>query len=164
MKKLILLVTLLLTVCSSVFAESMEDVLKDCKLDRSRWKIVEWSEADNFVRFYDPGSVSVTGPGQFDVTINDYYYGATCRKNSCSQLGSKHYHIETWGFNTTKSTGTLRSFSLEDANQDTVDAYDYPLSMQIKTKINKKSIEAKTILKIKDSLKSDEEFNKEDRG
>ena len=161
MKKLMLLVMLLLTVCSSAFAESIDDVLKDCKLDRNRWKVVEWSKADHFVRFYDSDSVSVTGPGQFEVIINDYYYGSTCRKDNCAQLGSKHYHIEKWGFNTAKATGTLRSFSLKDANQETVDAYEYPTSMQIATDINKKSIEAKTVLKIKDSLKNDKEFTKE---
>ena len=79
MKKLMLLVMLLLTVCSSAFAESIDDVLKDCKLDRNHWKVVEWSKADHFVRFYDSDSVSVTGPGQFEVIINDYYYGSTCR-------------------------------------------------------------------------------------
>ena len=52
MKKLMLLVMLLLTVCSSAFAESIDDVLKDCKLDRNHWKVVEWSKADHFVRFY----------------------------------------------------------------------------------------------------------------
>ena len=161
MKKLMLLVMLLLTVCSSAFAESIVDVLKDCKLDRNRWKVVEWSKADHFVRFYDSESVSVTGPGQFEVIINDYYYGSTCRKDNCAQLGSKHYHIEKWGFNTANATGTLRSFSLKDANQETVDAYEYPTSMQIATDINKKSIEAKTVLKIKDSLKNDKEFTKE---
>lgn len=161
MKKLMLLVMLLLTVCSSAFAESIDDVLKDCKLDRNHWKVVEWSKADHFVRFYDSDSVSVTGPGQFEVIINDYYYGSTCRKDNCAQLGSKHYHIEKWGFNTANATGTLRSFSLKDANQETVDAYEYPTSMQIATDINKKSIEAKTVLKIKDSLKNDKEFTKE---
>ena len=161
MKKLMLLVTLLLTICSSAFAESIDDVLKDCKLDRNRWKVVEWSKADHFVRFYDSESVTVTDPGQFEVIINDYYYGSTCRKDNCAQLGSKHYHIEKWGFNTAKATGTLRSFSLKDANQETVDAYEYPTSMQIATDINKKSIEAKTMLKIKDSLKNDKEFTKE---
>lgn len=161
MKKLMLLVMLLLTVCSSAFAESIDDVLKDCKLDRNHWKVVEWSKADYFVRFYDSDSVSVTGPGQFEVIINDYYYGSTCRKDNCAQLGSKHYHIEKWGFNTANATGTLRSFSLKDANQETVDAYEYPTSMQIATDINKKSIEAKTVLKIKDSLKNDKEFTKE---
>ena len=161
MKKLMLLVMLLLTVCSSAFAESIDNVLKDCKLDRNCWKVVEWCKADNYMRFYDSESVSVTGPGQFEVTINDYFYGATCRKDSCAQLGSRHYHIEKWGFNTAKSTGTLRSFSMKDANLDTVDAYDYPASMQIETELDKKSIEAKTMLKIKDSLKNDKEFTKE---
>ena len=42
-----------------------------------------------------------------------------------------------------------------------MDAYEYPTSMQIATDINKKSIEAKTVLKIKDSLKNDKEFTKE---
>ena len=32
MKKLLVLLMVLLSICSSVFAESFEDVLKDCKL------------------------------------------------------------------------------------------------------------------------------------
>ena len=42
----IMLVMLSLTVCTSAFAESMDDVLKDCKLDRNRWKVVEWFKAE----------------------------------------------------------------------------------------------------------------------
>ena len=161
MKRLMVLLMLLLTVCSSTLAESIDDVLKDCKLDKNRWKVVEWYKADSFVRFYDSDSLSVTGPGQFDVTISDYYYGTTCRKDSCAQLGSKHYHLEKWGFNSAESKGTLRSFSTQDANGDTVNTYDYPANMQIATELNKKSIETKTMLKIKDSLKADKTFTSE---
>ena len=39
MKKLMVLVMLMLSICTSAFAETMEDVLKDCKLDRNRWKV-----------------------------------------------------------------------------------------------------------------------------
>ena len=153
----LLLVTLSLTACTSVFAESLEDVLKDCKLDRSRWKVVEWFKADKFVRFYDPESVSVTGPGQFDAVICDYFYDKTCRQSNCVRLGSKHYHREKWGFNTAKSTGTLRSFSLEDA-KDTLDAYEYPLSMQIETDLKRNGLEDKTMQKIKEQVKGDKDF------
>ena len=109
MQKLMVLVMLMLTICTSAFAESVEDVLKDCKLDKNRWKVVEWFKEDNFVRFYDSQSVSYPGPGQFDAEICDYYYGATCRENNCKQVGTKHYHTEKWGFNPDKSTGTLRA-------------------------------------------------------
>ena len=161
MKKLMMLVMLLLTICSSAFAESIDDVLKDCKLDRSRWKVVEWCKADNYVRFYDSKSVSVTGPGQFETIIYDYFYNGTCNSDSCKQRGNKHYHSEKVGFNTTKSTSTLRSFATKDANENVIDSYDYPAKMQIAAEFNKKSIEAKTMLKIKDSLKNDKEFTKE---
>ena len=157
---IVMLVMVLLTVCTSAFAESIDDVLKDCKLDRSRWKVVEWFKAEKFVRFYDSTSVTVTGPGQFDAVIYDYFYGKTCRQSNCAQVGSKHYHKEKWGFNTAKSTGTLRSFSLEDAN-DTLDAYEYPTSMQIATDLKRNSLEDKTMQKIKVSLKDDKEFTKE---
>ena len=161
MKKLMLLVMLLLTICSSAFAESIDDVLKDCKLDRNRWKVVEWSKADNYVRFYDSESVSVTGPGQFETIIYDYFYSAICKSDSCKQRGNKHYHSEKVGFNATKSTSILRSISTKDANENTIDSFEYPAKMQIAAEFNKKSIEAKTMLKIKDSLKNDKEFTKE---
>lgn len=161
MKKLMLLVMLLLTICSSAFAESIDDVLKDCKLDRNRWKVVEWSKADNYVRFYDSESVSVTGPGQFEAIIYDYFYSGICKSDSCKQRGNKHYHSEKVGFNATKSTSILRSISTKDVNENTIDSFEYPAKMQIAAEFNKKSIEAKTMLKIKDSLKNDKEFTKE---
>ncbi len=161
MKKLMLLVMLLLTVCSSAFAESIDDVLKDCKLDRNRWKVVEWSKADNFVRFYDSESVSVTGPGQFETVIYDYFYNGICNSDSCKQRGNKHFHSEKLGFNVTKSTSTLHSFATKDANENVIDSFEYPAKMQIASEFNKKSIEAKTMLKINDSLKNDKEFTKE---
>ena len=147
----------LLSICSTTLAESVDDVLKDCKLDRNRWKVLEWFKADKFVRFYDSTSVTVTGPGQFDAVICDYFYDNTCRESNCVQRGSKHYHKEKWGFNSTNSTGTLRAFALEDA-KDTLDAYEYPTSMQIETELKRKSVEEKTMLKIKDTLKSDKSF------
>ena len=153
MQKLMVLVMLMLTICTSAFAESVEDVLKDCKLDKNRWKVVEWFKEDNFVRFYDSKSVSYPGPGQFDAEICDYYYGATCRENNCKQVGTKHYHTEKWSFNPDKSTGTLRAFATKDANGNTVDFYNYPANMQIANQIKSKSIEGRTMLKVKDSLK-----------
>ena len=156
-----MLVMLLLTICSSAFAESIDDVLKDCKLDRNRWKVVEWCKVDNYVRFYDSKSVSVTGPGQFETIIYDYFYNGTCNSDSCKQRGNKHYHSEKVGFNATKSTSTLRSFATKDANENTIDSFEYPAKMQIAAEFNKKSIEAKTMLKIKDSLKNDKTFTAE---
>ena len=153
MQKLMVLVMLMLTICTSAFAESVEDVLKDCKLDKNRWKVVEWFKEDNFVRFYDSQSVSYPGPGQFDAEICDYYYGATCRENNCKQVGTKHYHTEKWGFNPDKSTGTLRAFATKDANGNTVVFYNYPANMQIANQIKSKSIEGRTMLKVKDLLK-----------
>lgn len=161
MKRLMVLVMLLLTVCTSAFAESIDDVLKDCRLDRNRWKVVEWFKADNYVRFYDSESISVTGPGQFETIIYDYFYSGICKSDSCKQRGNKHYHSEKVGFNSTKSTSILRSISTKDANENTIDSFDYPAKMQIAAEFNKKSIEAKTMLKIKDSLKNDKEFTKE---
>lgn len=158
MRKLLLLFMVLLSVCSSAFAESVDDVLKDCKLDRNRWKIVEWFKTDKFVRLYDSASVSVTGPGQFDAVIYDYYYGNSCISDSCKLRGSKHYHTEKWGFNSNESIGTLRSFALKDADDNTVDSYDYPSNNQIATGLERKGIEEKTMLKIKASLKGNKTF------
>ena len=161
MKKFMLFLMLLLTVCSSAFAESIDGVLKDCKLDKTRWIVVEWSKADNFVRFYDSTSVTVTGPSQFDVVISDYYYGNTCNSDSCKQRGNKHYHSEKWRFNTTQSTGTLRSMTTKDLDENVVSSYDIPAKMQVESELNKKSIEAKTMQKIKALLKDDKKFTAE---
>mgnify|MGYP007070230196 CR=1 FL=1 len=157
----VMFVILSLTTFTPAFAESMDDVLKDCKLDRSRWKAVEWFKPEQFIRFYDSTSVTVTGPGQFDAVIYDYYYGNSCNSDSCKQRGNKHYHSEKWGFNTSQSTGALRSMATKDIDENVVDSYDLPAKMQIPSEYDKKSIEAKTMLKIKDSLKNDKEFTKE---
>ena len=157
-KRILVLSMLLLTVCASAFAESIDDVLKDCKLDRSRWKVVEWFKAEKFVRFYDSASVSVTGPGQFDAVIYDYFYDGNCKSDSCKQRGNKHYHMEKWGFNTTNSTGTLRSMTTKDITENVVDSYDYPANMQIASELKRKSIEDKTMQKIKEQVKNDKEY------
>ena len=168
MKKLIqkvclavMLVMLSLTVCTSAFAESLEDVLKDCKLDRSRWKVVEWFKAEQFVRFYDSTSVTVTGPGRFDAVIYDYYYGNNTCISDCKLQGKKHYHSEKWGFHTTQSSGTLRSMVTKDLVENVVTSYDVPSNMQIEIKLNKKSFEYITMQKIKASLKDDKKFTAE---
>lgn len=158
MKKILVLLIVLLSICSAAFAESLEDVLKDCKLDRSRWKVVEWFKAEKFVRFYDSQAVAVTGPGQFDTVIMDYFYDGDCGKSSCKQSGNKHYHSEKWGFNTTASTGTLRSFDTRNIDENVVDSYEYPAKMQIASPLKRNSTEAKTMQKIKEPLKNNKDF------
>ena len=158
MKKVLVLFMVLLSVCSAAFAESLEDVLKDCKLDRNRWKVVEWFKAEKFVRFYDSQAVAVTGSGQFDAVLMDYYYDGDCGKSSCKQSGNKHYHSEKWGFNTSASTGTLRSFDTRDLDGNVVDSYNYPAKMQIASPLKRNSTEAKTMLKIKEPLKNNKDF------
>lgn len=157
----IMLVMLSLTVCTSALAESMDDVLKDCKLDRSRWKVVEWFKAEQFVRFYDSTSVTVTGPGRFDAVIYDYYYGNNTCISDCKLQRKKHYHSEKWGFNTIKSAGTLRSMVTKDLDENVVSSYDIPSNMQIESELNKKSFEYITMQKIKEQVKADKIFTKE---
>jgi len=158
MKKLLVLLMVLLSVCSAAFAESLEDVLKDCKLDRSRWKVVEWFKAEKFVRLYDSQTVTVTGPGQFDAVIMDYYYDGDCGKDSCKFCKNRHYHSEKWGFDTTKAIGILRSFDTRDLDGNVVDSYNYPAKMQIASSLKRNSTEAKTMQKIKEPLKNNKDF------
>ena len=158
MKKLLVLLMVLFSICSSVFAESFEDVLKDCKLDRSRWKVVEWFKVEKFVRLYDSQTVTVTGPGQFDAVIMDYYYDGDCGKDSCKFRKNRHYHSEKWGFDTTKATGTLRSFDTRDLDGNVVDSYNYPPKMQIASPLKRNSTEVKTMQKIKEPLKNNKDF------
>ena len=158
MKKVLVLLMVLLSVCSTAFAEGLEDVLKDCKLDRSRWKVVEWFKAEKFVRLYDSQAVAVISPGQFDVVIYDYYYGNVCEKSNCQQQGKRHYHSAKWGFNTSSSTGTLRSFETRDIDGNVVDSYNYPAKMQIASPLKRNSTEAKTMQKIKEPLKNNKDF------
>ena len=154
MRKLFFLLIVLLCACSNAFAESLEDVLKDCTLDRSRWKVVEWFKAEGFVRFYDSQSVAFIGSEQFDVVIYDYYYGKTCESSTCKQEGKKHYHSAKLGFDAKHSRKTLRSFATRDADGNVVDSYDYPTNLQIPEDISRESIEVKTMLKVKESVKN----------
>ncbi len=158
MKKLLVLVVLFLTVCSTAFAESLEDVLKDCKLDRSRWIVMEWFKAEKFVRFYDSESLSVAAPGQFGLVTYDYYYDNTCKEESCNYRNMKHYHSEKSVYDSYMSTKKLLSFGKLDADLNVLSSYDYPPSMQIADPINKKSIDNKTLLKGKELLKNDKAF------
>lgn len=159
MRRVFFLLMVVLCVCSSAFAENLEDVLKDCPLDRNRWIVVDWFKAEQFVRFYDSQSVSVTGPEKFDVIIYDYYYGDECDRSSCKQRGKKHYHSEKWNFNTKYSKGVLQSLATKDSYENVVDSYDYPPDLQIPVDIKRKSIEEKTLLKVKESVKGNKDFN-----
>ncbi len=63
--------------------------------------------------------------------------------------------------NKVSATKKLLSFGKLDANLNVLSSYDYPASVQVADPINKKSIDNKTMLKIKDSLKNDKDFTKE---
>ena len=158
MKKLMLLVMLLLTFCSSAFAESVDDILKDCKLDRSRWQVVEWFKTEKFVRFYDTSSISVTGQEQFDVVIYDYFYGNDCGVENCKHRRSRHYHSEKLGYDTKALTKTLKYFDEQDENQNIVTSFAYPSNLQIPLSFKRKSIDEKTMLKAKELVKNDKSF------
>ena len=159
MRKLFLLLMVMFCTCSSAFAENLEDVLKGCALDRNRWKVVEWFKEEQFVRFYDSQSVSVTGPEKFDVIIYDYYYGNECEGSSCKQRGKRHYHSAKWNFNAKYLKGILLSLATKDSDENVVDSFDYPLNMQIPVDIKRKSVEEKTMLKAKESVKTSVVFN-----
>ena len=158
MKKVLVLLIILLSVCSIAFAENLDDVLKDCKLDKSHWKVVEWVKTERFVRLYDSASVSVVGSGQFEVVIMDYYYEGDCGKDSCKLRGTKHYHSEKWLFNIIESTGTLLSFETRDIDGNVVDSYKYPAKMQMPEDIKRNSVKGKTMLKAKDVVKDNKDF------
>ena len=158
MKKLLLLVLFLLSLCCSAFAESLDDVLKDCRLDQSRWKVVEWFKSEQFVRFYDSSSLGVTGPGQFDVITCDYFYGPECSVANCRIRGTKHYHSEKASFNTGAATKTLKYFDTKDAEEKMVDSFALSSSLQIADSIKRKSVDDKTMGKLKELLKNDKKF------
>ncbi len=161
MKKLFMLVMLLLMVCSSALAESVNDVLKDCKLETNRWKVVEWNKKEKYVRFYDSESLAVTGPGQFELITYDYFYANTCNEENCALRNSKHYHTEKNIYSTRNSKGKPLSFGKRDNDLNLVDSYEYPPSLQIPTDIERKSIGEKTMLKAKEGVKGNKLFASE---
>lgn len=159
MKKITLLVMLLLSFCITGFAESIDDVLKDCKLDRNRWKVAAWVKSEKMVRFYDSESVAVTGPNQFDMIIYDYFYGTDCGVEYCKHRRQKHYHSEKWGCDVKASTKTLKYFAELDANQNVVTSFEYPASLQIPLSVKNKSADEKTMLAVKELVKDEKRFS-----
>lgn len=155
MKKISLLVMLLLSLCVTTFAENLEDVLKECKLDRNRWKIAEWVKSEKYVRFYDSTSVAATGADQFDMVIYDYFYGADCGIENCKLRRGKHFHSEKWNCDVKALTKTLKYFSGMDENLNVVTSFEYPSSLLIPLPIKKNSVDGKTMLAAKELIKDD---------
>lgn len=155
MKRITLLVMLLLSLCVTVFAESLEDVLKDCKLDRNRWKVAEWVKSEKYVRFYDSGSVTATGSDQFDLVICDYFYGAGCDVESCKLHKARHFHSEKWNCDAKALTKTIKNFTGMDADLKVVTSFEYPSSVLIPLPIKKNSVDGKTMLAAKELVKDD---------
>jgi hypothetical protein len=149
--------------CPSALAENIDGVLRDCKLDRNRWQIVEWSKPGKFVRFYDSESVSVTGPSLFQIVTYDYFYGGICNEENCGLRNTKHYHSEKSIYDSFKVAKKLLAFGRLDANLNIVDSYEYPASMQVYDSIKKKSVDEKTVFKGKELFKNDKAFAEEQK-
>lgn len=158
MKKLMMLAMLLLTVCSSACAESLDEVLKDCKLDRNRWQVVEWFKDEQAVRLFDSTSIQTVAPNQYEVTIYIYFYGNDCGAVNCNYRKIKHYHSEKCKFDTKASTVALMSLGTVDDNLNVVESLALSSNLQIPVAMKRNSLYDKTMQKTKAFVKDDKKF------
>lgn len=125
MNKLFVLVLLLLSISSSVFA--------DCNLDESRWK---WLfSTDNYGCYYDRNTAKIKSTSTFEAWICDYFPGhASCRFSSCINAGkdtSEHYHYTKSEYNSDRYTVLYKIMICRDKYGGVIDSiegspYDKP--------------------------------------
>lgn len=126
MKKLLVLIMLTISICSSAFAE--------CNLDMNRWKPT--GSSNNCIFYYDTVSLDISDDkSSFDVWECEYYPGthSKCTWDTCKEKGiqsSEHYHYFLFGYNLKYRTVTTKSILLRDSKGTILMTYDYPLHLQ----------------------------------
>ena len=146
MKKLFVLVLLLLSISSSVFAA--------CRLDESRWK---WLfSTDEYGLYYDRNTAIVKSASNFEVWICHYYPGNTsCGYDTCVKVGksyAEHYHYLKTEFNSERYTITVKGMMIRDNKGNVIDSIDVPSYAQKSNSITPDSIGEDMMLKIKQDL------------
>ena len=126
MKRFLLLLLLLLTVCSSAFAE--------CNLNQARWKYLYSTNEYGF--YFDTLTLNVNSSGStFEVWECNYFPGkvSACNWPNCKEKGlesSEHYHYVLTEYDYRKRTLTYKSFVGRDNNGKVIVSYDEPSYLQ----------------------------------
>ena len=118
MKRLFLLVLVLLSISSSVFAE--------CYLDETRWK---WLfSTDECGVYYDKNTARIKSPSVFEVWACSYFPGGTsCTISACKEAGrdkTEHYHFVRAEYNSDRYTYIDKNYLINDSNGKIIFSYD----------------------------------------
>lgn len=151
MKKLLLLIMVLITISSSVFAGEMHKILKGCKLDTNRWLYL--GHTPLLASFFDSQAVISKGPNKFEAVLCNYYYaGNGCNFSICQAKKinkTKHYHFSTEDFDMNAKIILLKSLQIRDMNGKDIVSVALPPEKYIKGDILPKSDEEYMMLRIK---------------
>lgn len=146
MRRFILLVLLLVSISSSVFAE--------CRLDETRWKRV--SSAGTYVIYYDKNTAVIKSPAVFEVWTSDYYSGGvTCKYPACINAGLdkiEHYHDTRVEFNSENYTFLHKELIAKDNRRYLLYSIPIPTEKQIIRSISPESMGERIMKTIKQDL------------
>lgn len=146
MKRLFLLVLVLLSISSSVFAE--------CYLDETRWK---WLfSTDEFGIYYDKNTARIKSPTVFEVWTCFYFPGGTsCDRTVCVDAGkdrAEHYHFTREEYNSDRYTYLCKNYLINDSNGKVIFSYDVPPYMQNSTSVYPGTVGEDIMIKLKQDL------------
>lgn len=126
MNKVLILLLVLLTACSSAFAK--------CNLDMNRWKYL--GSSSNYSVYFDTVSLLVNEyKSSFEVWSCWYYPGgySNCADSQCEEKGihtSEHYHYYLEEFNYRERTSTFKSAITRDNLGKAISSVDMPSILQ----------------------------------
>lgn len=146
MKRLFLLVLVLLSISSSVFAE--------CYLDETRWK---WLfSTDECGVYYDKNTARIKSPSVFEVWACSYFPGGTsCTISACKEAGrdkTEHYHFVRAEYNSDHYTYIDKNYLINDSNGKIIFSYDVPPYMQSSASVYPGTIGEDILIKVKQDL------------
>ena len=115
MKKIILILMILMTVCSVAFANNV--------LDLNRWKLC--SQGSISLSYFDTQSIRVRNSSVFSVWVcvltsspGEGCGFAVCKRNGIDK--KEHYHFSFEDYDLDSYTATLRSIVIRDINGKTI--------------------------------------------
>lgn len=139
MKKFFIMLTVVMTICSTAFAktnpEANDDALKEyiktyldcysgCKLAVDRWEDSGIGNNYKYLRFFDTETITFRTPDVFDVWICDYMTGKqSCDTDECKEAKidtAKHYHYARLRFDSSAYTCSLLTIMVKDTQNEKI--------------------------------------------
>jgi len=122
MRKTLLLLMVIMSICTSVFAEY--------KLDTNRWELYNVFN-DEFFEFFDTQSIRIKSPSEFSAWTCKQFFdnGIECGFTVCKRKGidkKRHFHFEYSDYNFDTYTSTTRSLVIRNSEGKTIDSTVFP--------------------------------------